>query len=200
MAGRLFRLLQDVQGTLPFSLAVPSLGFGYPSDGFRSHDPWRTFSTSNTLGLHSSELWSKTAIETGFPVCFRSRAFLENLSASHRRLSDLFLPSQLSPMPPGFLSQIGIECSHEPFGFSGVLLRKPRSRYLPDSTPLILSPFPPFSGKTVESQGSFSYEVGIASEKAADPSNFFTDCHSPPLKIKSGHGLFFHLGNLFTLQ
>lgn len=83
------------------------------------------FQSPTLLGFALQSLHPNRQSLTGFPVRFRSRAFLQNLQALHRRPSDLILSAQPSPPAPRFFTPGRERCSPEPLGLSGFLLRQP---------------------------------------------------------------------------
>jgi hypothetical protein len=60
-----FRLLRNVQKTLPCFLEVPFSGFGYPLNGVTIFQPWKRL-TSNAPRIHSSEPSSSSMVKESF--------------------------------------------------------------------------------------------------------------------------------------
>jgi hypothetical protein len=97
-------LWKDVGRPSPRSSEAPSLGFGYPYDGFRRRDPWKHISAPNaprlcpfkaSLLLRGPDHLSMTRL--------RSYAFSQNLTALSRRFSGLIPRGKPSHQPPNVL-------------------------------------------------------------------------------------------------
>jgi hypothetical protein len=115
----------------PVAVAMVSgsltLGFGYPLGemAWLPH-PWRSFSTSNALGLNPSELFSSLGDRSTLPgSSLRSCASDQNLTTLIRRFSGLLPPTKPCPLlPPEGLDRVG----------TFALLGFPTSKALPLST------------------------------------------------------------------
>jgi len=104
-----------------------TLGFGYPLGemAWLAH-PWRSFSTSNALGLNPSELFSSSGDRSTLPgSSLRSCASDQNLTTLIRRFSGLLPPVKPYPLlHPEGLVRVG----------TFALLGFPTSKALPLST------------------------------------------------------------------
>jgi len=109
---------------LPHLPEVPSLGFGYPFDGFAFLSPGGPLSAPNAFGFRSPKLSSEPEIEKRSPFPLSALALsCKPIPASHRRFNGLLSPVQPVPfwLPEG-LVRVGASCSPELFNLSGVSL------------------------------------------------------------------------------
>jgi len=96
------RLLSKASGShLPCAPEVPPLGFGYPFGGVQDTQPLGTSFSSQRSWASPFKAFLRLADRGALShTSFRSRAFLQNLTALYRRLSSLIPTSQPYPQLP----------------------------------------------------------------------------------------------------
>jgi hypothetical protein len=182
--------------SLPGHPEAPPPGFGYPLGGVSRPDPWKPISSSNTLGVHLSELlplrWSKN----GFAFSLRPCTFHIDRSGLHAVLRRFHPTARAVSLTAhsGRLIRNGTFPLSRVSRLSGSPSQGPTEKASSFShSPHIVRLFSLHREENHRSQGLTSPSEWHSPKWVPPCLAFFTDDRIPPFTCRPRCGLFFRL-------